>query len=240
MGTKGPISVVSSFSDDILLDKAGHYLDIKPGGPALFITKVLKDEHIVFKLFSTDKLITEIKLMGDDEFGKLKFSPKPIKAEKIKLNSWTIVSTINSEWDISRIRKVDYLFLDVQGFVREGRHFGKKKNWPQVTELTDRIYGIKGTAEEISCLPKQFVRHQKKKLLVTTYGVDGAEVFWRGIKYKIKAEPIKGLTDTIGAGDTFFTHFVLGLYHNFHPKEAAEEASRKTAIFLRQKNDQRN
>lgn len=235
MKTNGPISVISSFSDDILLDEAGNYLDVKPGGPALFITRALKDEKIDFNLFSADKLVTEIKVMNDNEFGRLKSLPTSKDAGELSLDGWAIISTISDEWDISRIQNVDYLFLDVQGYVREGHSFGKKKIWPQIAELADKIYGLKGTAEEIACLPKSFVEDQKKKLLVVTLGKDGAEIYWQGKKYTVEAEQIEGLTDTIGAGDTFFTYFVLEFYRGTDPRQAAIEASRKTANFLREK-----
>lgn len=231
---KGPISVISSFSDDMLLDEAGNYLGIKPGGPALFITRALKNEDVDFNLFCSDKLVTEIKLMDDNEFGRLKFFPKSRNAGELSLDGWTIISTISDEWDISRIQNVDYLFLDVQGYVREGHSFGKKKIWPQITEFADGIYGLKGTAEEIACLPRPFVEDQKKKLLVITLGKDGAEIYWQGKKHTVEAEQIESLTDTIGAGDTFFTYFVLGLYRGLDPRQAAREASRKTADFLRE------
>ncbi len=230
------ISVVSSFSDDVIIDENDVLIGVKPGGPALFIKNVLEAEKVKFDMYTGDKIIVEIKVMKGNEFGKLDTLPATRSVSKLDLEQWTLISTITNEWDISRIKKLDRLFVDIQGFVREGKSFGKKKKWPEIRQIADKIYGLKGTAEEVACLPADFVKKQKNKLLVITYGSDGAEVYEKGEKYKISAEHIDNLKDTIGAGDTFFTYFVVNLYRGFDSKKAAEDAAEKTTKFLRQKN----
>lgn len=234
--SSGKISVVSSFSDDIIIDEKGVLIGVEPGGPALFISNVLESENVDFDIHTGDKVIVEIKVMHGNEFGKLDTQPNTRSVEDLSLNQWTLISTISNEWDIKKIKQLDRLFIDAQGFVREGKHFGKKKKWPEINEIADKIYGLKGTAEEIASLPADFVKAQKNKLLVITHGPKGAEVYDKGKVYKVEAEHIDNLKDTIGAGDTFFTFFVIGLYNGFNSIEAAENAAKQTNNFLRRKN----
>ena len=127
------------------------------------------------------------------------------------------------------------MFVDIQGYVRNGNDFGKKQVWNEVREIAPNIFCLKGTKEEVNYVPQDVLEYQKNRLLIVTDGSNGLEIFYKGGGFSVPAEKISKPKDTIGAGDTFFGFFVSSMYKGYDPEEAAREASKKTANFLQSK-----
>lgn len=229
------ISVISSFTEDILLNHKNELLETHDAGPAFFISNALKDDETPFRLISGNSMTVEILITPEGEFGRIPEKPdtQPITAS---LSEWTILSTVLNEWDPQSIRKwPTRLFVDLQGFVRNGNDFGKKQTWKEISSLADNIFCLKGTAEEIKYIPASVLKSQKQRLLLITHGGRGVDVFYKGQHTFVPAKKINGLRNTIGAGDTFLAYFISSMYKGKQPVEAAGYACAKTATFLETK-----
>lgn len=228
-------SVVSTFTKDTLV-KSNKVIAVRPGGPAYFIKNVLDESGIESELFCGEQLDVEIKLTDNGEYGRIVSNPKKQSTSELKLSDWTIISTVLDEWILSDDNIPPYLFLDLQGYVRSaGKSYGKKHLWEEILQIKKDIYCIKGTNNEIQYLPKDFVDQQKQKMLVITDGSNGSTVYFGGKSQHVNAENLTGLPDTIGAGDTYLTHFAISFMIDRDPLKAAEVATNKTAEYLKTK-----
>lgn len=234
MNNRNNITVLASFSTDKLLDKSGSLLREQKGGPALFIQKTFSEEKVFFDLPYRSNLQVEILITPQGEFGRVKTKVNPVKIDWSSFNtSAVLISTILDEYDLKGIEMYNnQVFLDVQGYVRDGKDFGKKKFW---NFDSDSVFCVKGTEEEISYLPKEFVKKQKQKMLLVTLGPKGSILYLKN--RAVKAKPIKTIStpDTIGAGDSFFAYFVVAYLRSNNPKQSLEYATVKTTSFLSSK-----
>lgn len=198
------IKIYSTFSKDTILDN-GRKLT-KKGGPAFFIERLLKKYKIKHKLYSDGVIKVEIKIINNDESGKIISKiKKNNKIRNIKNNDLIVISTIGREWilDNEAIPPQAKIFLDIQGYVRTKEKqdkFFKNNFW-------DKIYCIKGTEKEINKLPKKIIANQKKKCLILTKGENGLIIYFKNKRYIFRPKKLK-LKNTIGAGDTFFAALV--------------------------------
>lgn len=229
------ISIVSTHATDTLVDPAGRIISKQPGGPMAFIERVLRISNTPYNSFNGDVVDTQILITDSGEFGKAPVLPTSRSLSELYTSRWTIISTVLDEWVISEAPLPERLFVDLQGYVRDGHDFGKKHAWGIDPDLVSNIYCLKGTAEEIDCLSPVMLRSQKKRLLIVTHGAEGAEIFDHGQHYVIAPNRVDGLADTIGAGDTFLANFVVAMFNGAAPIRAGEYASSNTAEFLRTK-----
>lgn len=234
--SKDPITIVSTYANDILLNNDQEILARQPGGPAMFIENALQNADVPYVLQAGKRVDMEILMVGGEEFGRLPQRPDRLSLDEVNLTEWTIVSTLLNEWDIAAIAKVPArLFIDLHGFVRDGNDFGKKVQWSADKRFTDTVYCIKGTEEELEYVPDEVREKQKERLLVITKGADGADIYYKNKMTHVPAQVVKNPVDTIGAGDTFLGYFVAAMYGGSDPVVAAEYAASKTALFLGQK-----
>jgi hypothetical protein len=228
------ISVLATYTDDILVGMDGCTIAAQPGGPALFLKQAFKNDGINFEDFEKEKLRVKILLNGMGEFGKVSTKPKISKVNHKNLSDWVVISTVLNEWDISCMPKSSRkLFVDLQGYVRDGNDYGQKKPWEGIEQIYKNIFCIAGTQEEVACLPEEVIENQKNnRMLVITRGTKGTEIFSNGKRYYIPTEEVANLRDTIGAGDTFFGYFVSSLYQGADVETAGIYATKKTRLFL--------
>ena len=230
---KRPISVVSSFADDIVYYGSLSDSQRCHAGPAFYISKVLQKEGLDFKLISEDSMVVEILVTPSGELGKVPVKPSTKKIPS-KLSDWAIISTVLNEWDIASIRDwPTFLFVDLQGYVRDGDDFGKKRIWKDIAQFADKIFCLKGTREEIGQLPPLVLQDQKKRLLLITNGDKGVDVYYRGTHTYVPSGQIIRSNNTIGAGDTFLAYFVSAMFRGDNPVKATRYASERTALFLK-------
>ncbi len=231
-----PFTIMSSYSDDILVDTSGKTIAKQSGGPAMFIEQVLREEELPYTLLSEDRVKVEILITPTGEYGKVTVPPTEYSAKPNTLTEWTIVSTILNEWNLTDLQVIpDRLFIDIQGYVRMPGDFGQKQPWSGLLKLADQVFCLKGTAEEIKCLPNSVIENQKNRLLIITYGDKGADIFYQGQRSRIKANEVTGLDNTIGAGDTFLAYIAASMYRGNSPEVAATYSTQKTSQFLQQK-----
>jgi hypothetical protein len=225
-------------TEDILLDEDGKVISTSKGGPSLFLKKALAAESIPFEPHEGDPLTVEILVTPDGEFGRIPQVPQQALIQLELMGEWTVVSTVLGEWQFpGGITLQGRVFVDLQGFVRDGKNFGAKKMWDVDPKLAEQIFCLKGTAEEARYIPEEVLEDQKRRLLIITRGKDGLDVFFKGEHREFGIEEVQDLKDTIGAGDTFLGYFVASMFKGNEPFEAAQRATQRTADFLREKRE---
>lgn len=230
------ISVVSSYATDRLIDaRAGKIIREQKGGPALYLVHALKKLGLHPEIFTGKKLLVDILVKQNDEFGSIKQKPLRLPFPPIKARS-TIVSTILDEWDLSNAGKYPgLLFVDIQGYVRDGNDFGKKKPWEEIRDLAPSIFCLKGNSVEIGMLPSDVIDDQKRKrMLIVTKDREGVEIFSKGQHIDCQPATVVRPPNTIGAGDTLFANFVYQFMSTDNLESAAYFALNKTREFLGQ------
>lgn len=228
------ITILSTFAKDKLIRSDGTPIRENLGGPAFFIENVFRKEKTTFIIEEAPEMEVEILVTDKGEFGKAKKQKEPQSIEFSRIKTPDLmISTILDDFDLKGIQKYEgRAFLDIQGYVRDGEDFGKKKNWNPGEKISNSIFCAKGTKEEASYLSAEFVSSQKEKLLIITDGERGCDVFAFGGKYKIKPAKIIKSENTIGAGDTFFAYFISRFIESSDPLESAQYAAQKTSEFL--------
>jgi len=233
---KEVISVVSTFATDKLVRENGEVMAEQAGGPILFLETTLKKSNIPYQSFTGQPIDVEILITENGEFGKIPFQPPSLKLPVDELSSWVVISTLLREWDLSNCINYDgKLFVDIQGYVRDGEDFGKKRIWHEIVDFADHIFCLKGTKEEVSYLPSVIQEDQKKRLLIGTDGSRGVDIFYKGSHTFIPVRTTLASSNTIGAGDTFFGYFVGEMFKGADPVNAARVAVERTTFFLKDK-----
>lgn len=234
--TNNNISLVSSYSRDILINLGNKVIREAAGGPMLFLKNTLKDMGIPYNEFSGKEMKVEILIEGGKEFGRIREEPSIKFFPATKVSSWVIISTILNEWDLTGLKRyTGKVFVDIQGFVRDGSDFGKKKLWQGCDKFAPKIYCLKGTVEEMSYLPKEVYEEQKERLLVITDGSKSIKLYDKGKIFRIPIAKKIESENKIGAGDTFLGYFIGAMFLGKQPVEAANFAVSKTSIFLKNK-----
>jgi len=219
------VTVISTFATDKLIKNSG--VTFRKGGPALFITRTLDELNIPYDLFCSDNAIVEIDMRGNNEKGRI-IRVTPIKRVSEIRKGLVLISTLLKEFELKAIG--EFPCLDIQGYVRDGTGFGKKKKFD--SEELEKFEVVKATGEEIQYIPKS--RVNSIKVLVVTNGCEGFDVITQGEKYSFRTNRIE-CDDTIGAGDTFFTAFCVKYYQTKNIFWSAEFAKRVTNEFLENK-----
>lgn len=202
--------MIASFSTDRLFNKNRTFIREQKGGPAFFAGNALKAENVPFTLLTFSTIVVEIILLENDEFGRF---PEIIKPAKIDFSAITtpflFISPILNEFLMKGISAYrGKAFIDLQGFVRDGNEFGKKKIWSPSKEVSDSIFCLKGNEVEMQYIPKEFLKKQQQKNLIITRGKRGCELFIGGKKYQIEPKKQVNSPDTIGAGDSFIAYLI--------------------------------
>src|SRR5262249_52265213 len=148
---------------DILLNEQGQELSRKPGGPLHFIEQALQQETVPFQSYSGVPMEVEVMVTSHGEFGKVTHEPPPRRLAEVAALEWALVSTLLREWDILGATLPAKLCVDIQGYVRDGQDFGTKKTWDDVGEVAGDIFCLKGTEEELACLPPAVYEAQKQR-----------------------------------------------------------------------------
>lgn len=229
-----PLSIVSTKSLDTLLNKNHEVVQKITGGPLFFIENVLKELQIPYTSFFGDVMNVSILLTDKGEFGKMDQNYKKLTFPLKKVTENVIVSTILDEWDISEVKRYKgNVFLDVQGYVRDGKHFGKKKLWKESELLIDFITCLKATREETNFIPPHVLEKQKNRILLITDGGKHVEVWCNGTKCMIPVTTKVKTIHTVGAGDTFFAYFVSKYIESYNVETGVKYAIRQTGNFLK-------
>lgn len=227
------LTVVSSFARDTLVDPKLKVIKIQRGGPAFFISQALENEKVNYRLVTGEIIDVEVLVDSANEYGKV-FKKYPVQHVPRINSQFTLLSTLLREWPINNASyKNTSLFIDIQGFTRSRGNFGKKRTLAVPHNFVP--FCIKGTSEEISCLPKSFIQRQKQRLVIETRGSRGSIIFWHQRRTVIIPSHRITSPDTIGAGDSFFAYFIAQYIQSGNPILSARYATKKTEGFLRRK-----
>jgi len=237
---KKPLRVYSSYSEDRILDDRNKIIAIRKGGPAFFIGNILDKHKCAYILKIGSAAVVEIKVKKDEETGRVKNKIRTNEVPLRNSRNAVIISTIGREWIIRSDKRTNALiFLDIQGYVRDLHHFGRRKYFK--AKFLDNIFCLKGNQEEIRYLPKEVVDKQKRKCLVVTKRRKGSIIYYKGKKFVFVPKLTVKAENTIGAGDTFFACFVLNfLRTKGNIQESGEFATVETIQFLKSKKRERN
>jgi len=235
MSKNNALTVFSTFAVDKLIDENRKAIREQKGGPAFFIASALKRENINFNFVTAPLVKVEILIKDGEEFGRIKQKNKP---KKINFSTITtpslLISTILNDFDLkgAGVFKGN-IFLDIQGYVRNGAKFGKKKQWKLPKKIASSIFCLKGTEEELKFIPFSLQREQKQKILLITKGKLGCEIWVKGENKIIKPKKvIENIKNTIGAGDSFFAYFISEFLRTENPFLSVKHATDKTSEFL--------
>ncbi len=180
----------------------------------------------------------QILITKKGEFGRIPRRPTPRRISFSKIRTpFLIISSLLDELDLTNLSSFKgKVFLDIQGYVRNGNDFGKKKIWKPNKKVFANLFCLKGTKEELQNLPSQYLQKQKQRLLLITNGKRGCEVFAFGKRLVIKPSKVLKSKNTIGAGDTFFAYFVSRFAKKENVFDSARYAVNKTSSFLSAQN----
>src|SRR5574337_1719378 len=145
------LTVISTFATDRILNDKGKLIREQEGGPRFYISKALKKAKIDFNIISYPQITMEIVLKKNDEFGRVatKISPKRIDFGMIS-TPYLMISSLLNEYSLKELEKYKgKIFLDIQGFVRNGMDFGKKKFWNVPEKIANSIFCLKAADYEI-------------------------------------------------------------------------------------------
>lgn len=239
MTKKNKITIFSTFANDQLVSENGSVIGKQNGGPAFYLNRALKSEGAFFVMKTGPKMKVQILITRKGEFGRVSKRPaqKEIQFSQIK-TPILLISSVLDEFDLINLSTFKgRIFLDVQGYVRDGNDFGKKKFWKPSGEAFANIFCLKGTEEELQNMPKPYIEAQKQKILLITKGKLGCEVFAFGKRYRIKPSKVVANKNTIGAGDTFFAYFVSRFTKTAKVIDSVKYAMIKTVAFLSAQNN---
>lgn len=232
---RAPLSVVSTYALDRLIQESTmEVIKEQKGGPILYILGALHSLGIDTVVFSGEEMLVEILVRDDDEFGRIPPPPEKKPLPEIKTPN-AIVSTLLDEWDLSQAS--DYhgkLFVDIQGYVRDGSAFGRKKSWDGIETIAPFIFCLKGNDVEIGMLPSNVVEDQmKNRMIITTKDSKGVDIIYKGEKFSFTPTEELHPPHTIGAGDTWFANFVAKFIETSDVSISAEFAMAQTSAFLK-------
>jgi hypothetical protein len=232
MAKENFLAVVSTYATDRTIYEKSGKIEETPGGPILFIKNALEKLGLQPEIFSGEQMLVEILVKENDEFGKINEPKNKSPLPKISSKS-AIISTLLDEWNLTNAG--DYrgkLFVDLQGYVRDGSAFGKKKAWNDVRAIVPHIFCLKGNDVEMSYIPNDVLENQKNRMLIITKDKNGVDIFFKNRAYSFTPERIIKPKHTIGAGDTFFANFVYQFLKTANIQESATFAINKTSDFL--------
>jgi sugar/nucleoside kinase (ribokinase family) len=131
------------------------------------------------------------------------------------------------------------VFLDGQGPARLGVTGPVRLDGPVDPRTLPGVYALKCSEEEADALlggrDAASAATAGVEVVVVTLGVAGAVVFWQGGSFEVRAEPVRGLADTIGAGDAFLALFAAAVDAGASPPDAAAQACATMSRLLRER-----
>lgn len=227
------ILLVSSNTIDNIFGDNGRLIRQQPGGPAKYCLSALKIEKVPFFLLTQENIQVEIIVTKDGEQVKVFNCKARTIPSQYLVYEHILISPVSNEWSLKNLDYSKNIYVDIQGYVRKQGEYNAKKIFLPPKRFEP--FCIKSSESEIEYLPKTLIDHQIKRCLIITKGEKGAQIYYQSKLFKIKPPEIVCSQDTIGAGDTFFAHFIAHLALTKNPKKSGEHAARKVIEFLKRK-----
>lgn len=227
------IIVIASFAIDYITDSTG-VLHKRKGGPAYWICQALKRIRMPFLIITGRRpALVDIRLDLHGEHGDFR------RVDLIRLRAQRtakafIVSTIGNEFPIEQFSLLHgIIVVDLQGYVRNARASGTFVNIP--ISISRRIGIAQVPASELSYIEPALIASQKQRILIITHGATGFELFYQKKRYNFPTIRRIVSPDTIGAGDTLLTAFVVEWLKTRDISKAGRKAQNIVESFLRRK-----
>lgn len=231
----GPqFTLVSTYTNDRLPLGNGE-VRVQRGGPAHYMGLALSRLCVHFQLVTGKTADVEV-IPGPD--GEKYMIPKlhPIAIPDPLPGDAVVLSPIMREIAPDSVPDVDGLLaLDLQGFVRRpGDPEGGFDHDVDLAGLLGRADVIKAAEPELAALTPESRRAARSAIVLITHGDQGATIQQGDRVEKVKAIPVAA-PNTIGAGDTFLSAFLVGLLQGHPPRAAGEDAARFVEGILRER-----
>ena len=221
------ITVISSFARDTIVDASGKKQELL-GGPALFITDALEKTDFQYQLITPPQPFTvEIQVDARGEHGRIVNQPPVTIIDLAKhTEAPVLISTILQEFEfINKSNGARWLYIDAQGFVRDGRFSGGKKRWQPPSNMTNTIACLKATDQESKYIDPAILQHLKERaIVIITNGSQGSVLYNLGSISRLVPKMKADTKNTVGAGDT-----LLALFTAEHIRSNNVELSLKRA-----------
>lgn len=227
------IGIISSVANDRIRHYFSKTSTTVRGGPATWIIRTIENHSYPYFLVTGDKPAeVELLITPDGESGSIQSLPLISLTEPVEADIF-IISTIGQEFDLNKVLDLTGLIaLDVQGYVRT-----RKSKFLEIPrEILLRIDIIKATESEYASFSSELRKILDVKLLIVTKGKRGFDMYQNGNVESISGN-IVAATDTIGAGDTFLTAFVLKFYATRNALLSGQYAQDYVEKFLLTKTD---
>lgn len=231
---KAELLVVASSAVDTLYEDGEEVRKTK-GGPAKFIADALHNAGVEFDSFFTPEVEVDIEIVGNEEVGKVSQIPFTLGVDlALVRHRYVLVSSVLNEIALTNFETYrGSIFIDAQGFVRDEGHDGEKKVWRMDEELLSIIECIKVTEEESNYIDKkQFDFLKRSSIVIITKGDKGGEIFIKGGETNYTVPKKHVVTDTLGAGDTFFACWVAEYIKTGDAMASLKSAINHTDKFL--------
>ncbi|MEK7665419.1 MAG: carbohydrate kinase family protein [Patescibacteria group bacterium] len=230
------IDVYSTVAHDVVIDHKQGKTSERIGGPATFISAVMKMQGIEEHCHVGPVVEVCIEVNEQGEIG----SVTPVAQNKnvpVCKSGSALISTLSREWDpVAVFETCNELYLDVQGFVRAPNIPGQKRLWKEFEgDWIKNVRCLKATELELSFIPAESVEDQKTRILLVTKGANGVDAYTEGRHMSFQPPRVVSTKDTIGAGDTFFAHTVARIILGDSLETAIAVALEQTCQFLENK-----
>lgn len=227
-------TLISTYTNDRLPEKNGG-VRIQSGGPAHYMGLALRRLCVPFQLVTGERAdVQVIPGPGGEKYMIPKLHPilipDPLPGDAV------VLSPIMREIAPDSVPPVGGLLaLDLQGFVRRpGDPSGGFDREVDLEGLLARADVIKAAEAELEALTPQSRSAARSAIVLITHGEQGATIQQGDRLEKVEAVPVPA-PNTIGAGDTFLSGFLVALLHGHAPVEAGERAARFTEEILRER-----
>lgn len=230
------IAVISTFAKDCVTFLDEGRTEIKRGGPAFWIERVLKRNNFPYSLVLGDHdCLVEVEIQNGQPLpGKIK-NLATITLTHPLIAGATIISPLLDEFDLIQVEKIhSTIAVDVAGYTRAGKWGQGIQDVPTPPpHIREKIEILKANDREYACLGDDWTDEQKKhRILLLTHGKDGLDLWDKGIQTHFEA-PDAQPKNVLGSGDTFITAFVISYLTHKSAKKACEEATQEVKeLFL--------
>jgi hypothetical protein len=227
-------TLVSTFSRDRVPLSEGRVL-VQKGGPAHYMGLALRRLCVPFSVITGDTAEVDV-IPGPD--GEKYVIPRlnPIPIPSPLLGDAVVLSPIMREIVPESVTEVQGLLaLDLQGFVRRpGDPAGGFDRGVDLAGLLSRVDVIKAAEPELAALTPESREAARSAIVLVTHGAHGATIYHDGRQNRIEARPVPA-PNTIGAGDTFLSAFIVALLDGGDYVTAGERAARFTEGVLQER-----
>lgn len=227
-------TIVSTFTSDRLPSREGMPT-VQRGGPAHYMGLALRRLCVPFDLVTGQIAHVDV-IPGPD--GEKYVIPRlnPIPIPRSLSGDAVVLSPIMREITPHSVPRVDGLLaLDLQGFVRRpGDPAGGFDTGVDLEGLLSRVDVVKAAEAELAALTPESRNAARAATVLVTRGDKGASIQRGDHNIWVEARPVRA-PNTIGAGDTFLSAFIVALLEGKNPGDAGERAARFTEDVLRER-----